>query len=45
MEPRTPRDRVLLVAGNALPLIGALSFGWDAAPAVFMTWLDTLFAV
>ena len=28
--------------GNALPLPGVLLLGWEAAPAIFMLWVDTL---
>ena len=40
-SPDAPRGRALLIAGNALPLIGTIVFGWDAAPAVILIWLDT----
>ena len=35
-----PPERALLIAGNALPLIGTIGFGWGAAPAVILIWLD-----
>jgi hypothetical protein len=35
------RDKWMSVAGNLLPVLGVLLFGWDAAPAIFVLWLDT----
>ena len=35
-------DKLAIVAGNLLPVLGVLVFGWDAAPAIFVLWLDTI---
>ncbi len=39
--PMKNNDKLAIVAGNLLPVLGVLVFGWDAAPAVFVLWLDT----
>ena len=35
-------DRWSIVSGNLLPVAGAAFFGWSAAPAIFVIWLDAL---
>ena len=37
-----PRQRAAIVAANLLVPVGVLLFGWSAAAAVFLIWLDTL---
>jgi len=39
---RTRKDSALLIASNALPVVGVIVFDWGAAPAVFMIWLEAL---
>ena len=37
-----PRQRAAIIAANLLVPVGVLLFGWNAAAAVFLIWLDTL---